>query len=83
MQDAQIDEMQRYRVVFLQTVAPERDKLKQKVPLLATKIWKLLSHYFGSVVSNVASELNVNGTTACRAASPTRDKLFAEGNVTN
>ena len=43
---------------------PEKDKLKLKVLRLATIIWKLTSHYFRSVVSNVASDSNVNGVTA-------------------
>ena len=81
MQDVQIDEKRQYRAALALRVAPEKDKLKPKVPQLATMIWKSPSHYFRSVVSNVASELNVNGSTACRAAFPIRINSFAEGNV--
>ena len=81
MRDAQIDEKRQYKVAPALRVAPEKDKLKLKVLRLATIIWKLTSHYFRSVVSNVASDSNVNGATVCRAASPTRINSFAEGNV--
>ena len=81
MQDVQIDEKRQYRAALALRVAPEKDKLKPKVLLLATIFWKFPSHYFRSVVSNVASDSNVNGATASRAASPTRINSFAEGNV--
>jgi len=81
VQDVQIDEKRQYRAALALRVAPEKDTLKLKVPRLATIFWKSPSHYFRSVVSNVASESNVNGATACRAASPTRINSFAEGNV--